>query len=82
MSSTLPRGLCVETQEITFNKETLKTVILTGGHIRDPKVTVTSFSGENANFNFFISLVAVNSVTVEASGEYTGTVFVQAISTL
>lgn len=74
-------NICWENREIEFDKETSKTVTLSGGHIRPPKIVITSFN-PNLGFNFHLSSIGPTTVTIECSAEYTGTVLIHAVSTL
>jgi len=77
-----PRGTCWENLEVTFTNQNLKAVTLSGGHIHTPYVTVIPSDSLLANFNFFTSSITNTGVTIECSANYTGTVYVQAVSTL
>jgi hypothetical protein len=72
----------MERKEITFAGEAFKTVILSAEHPRPPHITVTPVGDTNNDFNVFVDSVTKDTVTIQCSDEYTGTVILSAISTL
>jgi hypothetical protein len=74
-------NLCWENKEVTFAGETSKVVTLSGGHIRAPKIVVSSYTPDSG-FNFYLSSIGPTTVTIECSGKYTGTVLLHAVSIL
>tara|TARA_Y100000310_G_scaffold335104_1_gene416338 strand:+ start:2410 stop:2655 length:246 start_codon:yes stop_codon:yes gene_type:complete len=75
-------GFMIERKEVTFAGETFKSVTLSTEHPRLPHVTVTPVGDMNSDFNMFVDSVTKDSVTIQCSDEYTGTVILSAISTL
>jgi len=95
MSSCPPRGVCWESQELTFSGTALATVNLSNDHVRPPHITVTPSDSVLANFNFYVSSIEFVApvigphptdsywrAKVRCSNFYTGTVYVHAVSTL